>query len=318
MQKLVGLVFFLLGLGCLAAGWVYSGENGTVLSAAGDLHKQYFAPLDEFVRPLLRAIPDQAKPFILLESQGLLPIFVVLGLIIMGIAYFFATLEGKRTYVLDEKKRVAAVKQQATKSQPISVGSGSSSSESVSLDFSDDILAGVGEEESEEAGGLSEAEKQRVEKLVLLEQSEMSDDDHRELLEEYYPALMQFWDLFGDAETKEAISRQIIQSQRLYAKRQEAGITPHQFRIFETRAQNMERDTVGRRYMPKDLTKVPPHGKEIIGKAFSLAQQAVHQQRVLADSSEWLDFSLVNAAEVLATSLEPEPTPSGSGTNQPA
>ncbi len=137
-----------------------------------------------------------------------------------------------------------------------------------------------------------------VETVVSMFQNQATERQFELIIAVLRPEFSEYVELFSE-DVRNRISRQILQHHMLGLKREEAGISPGQFSAQDKRMNEAERETICRRFVPKNIKHLSERGSEIIGKVFSLTEQQKVQQFTLSQTEDWQDISLRNLVEVM-------------------
>ena len=112
------------------------------------------------------------------------------------------------------------------------------------------------------------------------------------------PDLAKYADQMEPA-AKGRICRQLLTHFILVAKRTEKNISPDQYRIQDQRRVEVERETIARRFMPRESRPAGDEHASKIGKVYAIIDGANLQQKTNSGAEDWQDISLLNIAEVM-------------------
>lgn len=137
-----------------------------------------------------------------------------------------------------------------------------------------------------------------IEKVVALSQANLSERQMilavTVLRPQFLPHISQMSD-----EVKNRLGRQIIQYHVLRLKREEKGISSDQFASQDKRMTELERETICRRYTPRNVGDLPESTRRLVGMVYTLNEQSKVQQSTLSDAEDWQDISLRNFVSVM-------------------
>ena len=152
--------------------------------------------------------------------------------------------------------------------------------ETVSEDGDEDIFSDIGRVISMAHGRLDKEEQTTVFRRLL-------------------PDVVPYMDGL-DKEASRRIASQALNHYIVDRKRTEDNLMADQFRVQDEKMDDLGRETICRRFMPRNLDRLSEEAKRYIGKTFSLNRQVEIQQATLTQSDDWQDISLRNIAEVMA------------------
>lgn len=322
MRHVSGILLFIIGLILVVFGVVFSGELG---GFAGFVSREVrVAMIDQGLVQLVKTIAPFLKPVagpLMIREFGLIgPLAVPGGVIALVGFYLFVT---GIVRAQSHKKQVWAKLQAHTAAK--------TAAETGLAGYYSDKAAQAAEEAA--AGGKkirlnvsdpSEEKKTRaararilapgglsMEELVKMEQGEvLTPKACARILETLRPQLMPFATRFSD-DFFAVLARQCIAIARLQTKRVEDDMSPAQFRRFEEKAVQMERDTIGRLFAPQNRDDIGEEFRRKIGGVFGMQEQSALQQKILGTPDDWRDISVRNLAETLKKFASPNIKESG-------
>ena len=165
------------------------------------------------------------------------------------------------------------------------------------------------EAESGMFAGLDETEKTNA--MINLAHAAMDAEKCREVLKEFRPKLLPFAELCRE-EALTAIAKQTLDMEILRRRRQQADISPDQFRSFDFKITKLERDAICHRYLPRDPDAAPAEAREHFGMVYDRHSYSAVQQKLQSEADDWKEISLRNAEEVLALATPAATTGGGS------
>ncbi|MCY4325251.1 MAG: hypothetical protein OXC81_04435 [Betaproteobacteria bacterium] len=148
--------------------------------------------------------------------------------------------------------------------------------------------------------GMSLEIKQKVKRLVNLEQKTITNDIARELVIEYYPELAELIYRIDDPKSLETFTRHIIGIARIRLKLSDKHLADDQFSNFQRRLFDAENDEVLKMYAPKDQGSMSEAQKPFYGKAVDERHWEKMQRTLRAEGDDWRGISVKNAKSILS------------------
>ena len=148
--------------------------------------------------------------------------------------------------------------------------------------------------------GMSLEIKEKVKRLVNLEQKTITNDIARELVIEYYPELAELIYRIDDAKSLETFTRHIIGIARIRLKLSDKHLADDQFSNFQRRLFDAENDEVLKMYAPKDQGSMSEAQKPFYGKAVDERHWEKMQRTLRAEGDDWRGISVKNAKSILS------------------
>ena len=311
MRIFIKIVLVALGLGLAGAGG-WTAAVGFAYSDSGGRFARYKVPagaeLVGHTRRALRKIPAEFQEYrkylkedeygmaIPLGGGGILIVLIGLVFVLNGVFRFkkkpkgaAGTVRGADSGVISDKLisdiRKETVDETAKKGGAV---------KKISID--DSLLDPEEEKFSEKL--------RDVGYLVQIAQGDLMPDDSPEVVRMFRPDLAEYLDLFEGSSTLE-LALQIVRAVILRHHRTKEDTTADQFKAQDDRINECERHTFARRFMPAKH-KITSDMRAVIGKVYSVNEQAAVQQQFSGEAEDWADLSLRNAKDVLAakTALE--------------
>ena len=307
MRTPVASVLLFLGVLVLFIGYACRAPNAMLMPEFAFL-APYFVGMVNSVNGLDAGL----RQTLLVPTHGLLPFFGGVGGVLIAVAsavFVFGkrgTVAGKKTAPKkakggakgevkdeakgEEKKAVAAEEPVEKIRSPIAAEVDSlkismrkyreEPVETVSEDGDEDIFSDIGRVISMAHGRLDKEEQATVFRRLL-------------------PDVVPYMDGL-DKEASRRIASQALNHYIVDRKRTEDNLMADQFRVQDEKMDDLGRETICRRFMPRNLDRLSEEAKRYIGKTFSLNRQVEIQQATLTQSDDWQDISLRNIAEVMA------------------
>ena len=170
----------------------------------------------------------------------------------------------------------------------------------------EDSGGGVAEEEQlsaveeEDEEGMSLEIKERMKKLVNLEQKTITNDVARELVIEYYPELAELIYRIDDPKSLETFTRHIISIARVRLKLSDKHLADDQFSIFQRRLFDIENEEILMMYAPANPAKMNEVQKPFYGKAVDQRHWEKLQRALRAEGDDWSGLSVKNAKSLIS------------------
>ena len=150
--------------------------------------------------------------------------------------------------------------------------------------------------------------------MVSLFHAALEKEKCRELLTIFRPQLADYMELYR-ADALTAVTKQALELEIIRRRRQQEGISPDQFRTFDNKIVELEREEICYRYLPASPEAAPEEAREHFGLVYDRFNHSAVQQKLKSEAGDWRGLSINNAAQVLAEKA-PEraaPKPSDSG-----
>ena len=148
--------------------------------------------------------------------------------------------------------------------------------------------------------GMSLELKEKMKRLVNLEQKTITEDIARELVIEYYPDLAEIIYRIDDTKSLETFTRHIIGIARIRLKLSDKHLADDQFSIFQRRLFDAEDEEVLKMYAPADQEKMSDVQKPFYGKAVDERHWEKLQRTLRAEGEDWSGISVKNAKNLLS------------------
>ena len=148
--------------------------------------------------------------------------------------------------------------------------------------------------------GMSLELKEKMKRLVNLEQKTITEDIARELVIEYYPDLAEIIYRIDDTRSLETFTRHIIGIARIRLKLSDKHLADDQFSIFQRRLFDAEDEEVLKMYAPADQEKMSDVQKPFYGKAVDERHWERLQRTLRAEGEDWSGISVKNAKNLLS------------------
>ena len=321
---LVGLILMLAGLALLGVGALWSGPDGAL---SGPFSSEPFVrgEIAPAVSPILREIsallPREALDFAFFGEFGYLTTVGVAGLLIFFCGGLIlrnlpkssarAVIRKNRDVVKGEvkkreeaKKAAQTVAQTAAKADPASPAS--PAAKAISAADEEKLLGGPAK------GGIFEGmdEDEKTNHMVSLFHTALEEERCKELLELFRPKLAEYMELYRD-DALSMLTKQALEMEIIRRRRQQEDISPDQFRTFDNKITELDREAVCYRYLPVSPDAAPKEAREHFGLVYDRFNHSAVQQKLKSEASDWKGVSLSTAAEVLAAKA-PERVPAKS------
>ena len=314
LMILVGVVMMLAGLALAGVGVLWSGPDGALTGPFSyePLVRDNIIPrAAPVVDGLIPLIPQEAREFMFFTQYGLLPIFGVIGLLVFlfgGLLLRNLPKSSSRAVVRKNKaqvksevlKREAEKKkaQEAAGAPAAAAGGGAAAALSA-----EDEKRLLGDTEKEGMfDGMDEEEK--TNHMVSLFHTALEKEQCDELLRLFRPRLADFMDIYRE-DALSALTKQALELEIIRRRRQQEDISPDQFRTFDDKIVQLERETVCYRYLPSKPEATPEEAREYFGLVYDRFNHSAVQQKLRSDAEDWREISLRNAAEILAEKSPP-------------
>ena len=118
------------------------------------------------------------------------------------------------------------------------------------------------------------------------------------------PEFLPHMDKLTDS-VKKRIGRQVMQYHAMRLKRAEKHISPIQFASQDRRMSEVDRETICRRFLPKNAGHVPEDARHHIGRVYTLTEQYQIQQSTQSGADDWQDVSLRTLVSVMKLPVKP-------------
>jgi len=141
-------------------------------------------------------------------------------------------------------------------------------------------------------------------KVISLSHSTMEEHEIHIVLRRLNPALLDFAEELPH-EVQATFAKQALNIYIISTKRSEKDMTPDQFRIQDQRMNELLRETIARRFIPSKTEHLSPNALPLIGKVYTLSEQAKIQQETQSQAEDWHDMSVRNATDIMR--LNPHP-----------
>ena len=155
-------------------------------------------------------------------------------------------------------------------------------------------------DDDDDEEGMSLEIKEKVKRLVNLEQKTITNDIARELVIEYYPELAELIYRIDDPKSLETFTRHIIGIARIRLKLSDKHLADDQFSNFQRRLFDAENDEVLKMYAPKDQGSMSEAQKPFYGKAVDERHWEKMQRTLRAEGDDWRGISVKNAKSILS------------------
>ena len=314
---LVGLILMLAGLALLGIGALWSGPDGAL---SGPFSSEPFVRGDiaPAVSPILREIsallPREALDFAFFGEFGYLTTVGVAGILIFFCGGLIlrnlpkssarAVIRKNRDVVKGEvKKREAAKKAAQTAATAATADPASPAAKAISAADEEKLLGGPAK------GGMFEGmdEDEKTNHMVSLFHTALEEERCKELLELFRPKLAEYLELYRD-DALSMLTKQALEMEIIRRRRQQEDISPDQFRTFDNKITELDREAVCYRYLPVNPDAAPKEAREHFGLVYDRFNHSAVQQKLKSEASDWRAVSLSAAAEVLAAKA-PERVP---------
>lgn len=317
LMILIGIVLMLAGLALAGVGVLWNGPDGAMTGPYSS-HPFVRGNIVPSVRPvvdgLVPLIPQGAREFLFFTEHGLLPLFGILGLLVFlsgGLILRNLPEQSSRAVVRKNKDKVKSevLKREAEKQKaqaegrpaaaaPAAAGGGKAAALSA-----EDEKKLLGDTEKEGMfDGMDEEEK--TNHMVSLFHAALEKKQCDELLKLFRPRLADFMDIYRD-DALSALTKQALELEIIRRRRQAENISPDQFRTFDDKIVQLERETICYRYLPVKPDAAPEEAREYFGLVYDRFNHSAVQQKLKSDADDWRGISLRNAAEILAEKSPP-------------
>ena len=310
LMILVGVVLMLAGLALVGAGALWSGPQGALtgpLSAEPFVRANIVPSLAPVVEGLVPLLPQGVRDFAFFAEYGMLPLLGALGLLVFlfgGLILRNLPQSASRAVVRKNKEQVKsevmkreAEKQQARPAQPAAAaGAGAA----LSAADEEKLLGGPAK------GGIFDGmdEEEKTSHMVSLFHTALEKKQCEELLKLFRPRLADFVALYRE-DALSTLTKQALELEIIRRRRQQENISPDQFRTFDDKIVQLERETVCYRYLPAKPDAAPPEARQYFGLVYDRFNHSAVQQKLKSDADDWRGVSLRSAAEVLAEKAPP-------------
>ena len=309
---LFGLLLMAAGLALLGVGALWSGPDGALSGPfSGEPFVQgQIAPLvSPVLREIISLVPQGAREFVLFNQFGYLTTVGVVGILVFLLGGLQlrnlpkagptrAVIRKSKEKVQSEVKRREEAKKAAADAgipTPAAAASAESGKPApISLD-ADKLLA-----EEAKTGvfdGLDETEKLNL--MVSMFHAALETEQCRELLNLFRPQLANYMELYR-ADALTAVTKQALELEIIRRRRQQEGISPDQFRTFDNKIVELEREEICYRYLPANPGAAPDEAREHFGLVYDRFNHSAVQQKLRSEAGDWRGLSINNAVQVLA------------------
>ena len=310
---LFGLLLMAAGLALLGVGALWSGPDGALsgpFSGEPFVQGQIAPIVSPVLREIISLVPQGAREFVLFNQFGYLTTVGVVGILVFLLGGLQlrnlpkagptrAVIRKSKEKVQSEVKRREEAKKAAADAGIPTPAAAAASAESgkpatVSLD-ADKLLA-----EEAKTGvfdGLDETEKLNL--MVSMFHAALETEQCRELLNLFRPQLANYMELYR-ADALTAVTKQALELEIIRRRRQQEGISPDQFRTFDNKIVELEREEICYRYLPSNPGAAPDEAREHFGLVYDRFNHSAVQQKLRSEAGDWRGLSINNAAQVLA------------------
>ena len=312
---LVGLVLMLAGLALLGVGALWSGPDGAL---SGPFSSEPFVRggVAPAVSPILKEfaalMPREALDFVFFGEFGFLTSVGVLGIL----AFLFggvmlrnlpkgapsrAVIRKNKNVVKgevkkrEEAKKAAQAAQEAQADAPAAARPAGPAAQAISAADEEKLLGGPAK--SGIFDGMEESEK--TNHMVSLFHTALEKEQCEELLGLFRPQLAEHMDIYRD-DALSALTKQALEMEIIRRRRQQEDISPDQFRTFDNKITELDREAVCYRYLPANPAAAPAEARQYFGLVYDRFNHSAVQQKLKSEAADWREVSLRTAAEVLA------------------
>ncbi len=138
-----------------------------------------------------------------------------------------------------------------------------------------------------------------IERVIALSHSVLTAADKKMLIDRLRPEFLPYESMFSE-EVTEIIAKQILNHFIVKNKRAQIGIAPAQFRLQDQKMNEIERETICRRFLPKNTAALTDEAKQSVGRILTVLYQAETQQSTMSQADDWVDMSLRNMVDIMS------------------
>ena len=310
---LVGIVMMLAGLAMAGVGVLWSGAEGELSGpfSTSEFVRQTIAPaVSPILGTITSIIPRGILDFAFYGQFGFLPTIGAVGVLIFlsgGLVLRNLPKASSRAVIRKSKDKVKSEVMQAQKS---------------AAEADADAIFAPAAEQSEDGAPAKKAavkmpagaaasgifagmdEEEKTTHLISLSHAGLDKEKCAALLKEFRPKLIEHMDICRE-DALSMLTRQLLEIEIVRRRRQQENITPDQFRTFDEKITQLDRQAICYRYLPANPDSAPAEARKYFGLVYDRFNYSAIQQKLKSDADDWREVSVRTAEQVLGEKAPP-------------